>query len=114
MFFADGSGKRPDKYQLMVDAARVADEFGMCAVWTPERHFDNFGSIFPNPAITSAALATITEKVQLRAGSLIAPLHDTLRVAEEWAMIDNLSHGSSASSFGAGYILNVLACHPDH
>lgn len=113
MFFANGSGKRHDKYQLMVDAARLADESGMCAVWTPERHFDNFGSIFPNPAITSAALATITEKAQLRAGSLISPLHDTLRVAEEWAMIDNLSHGRAAVSFGAGWNINDFVFYPD-
>ena len=40
-------------------------------MWTPERHFHAFGGLYPNPAVTTAALATITSNVQLRAGSVV-------------------------------------------
>ena len=30
---------------------------GFAAVWTPERHFHEFGGLYPNPALTSAAVA---------------------------------------------------------
>jgi natural product biosynthesis luciferase-like monooxygenase protein len=92
-----------DKYGLLLEAARFADAHGFCCVWTPERHFHEFGGLFPNPSIVCAALATITDRIELRAGSLISPLHNTLRIAEEWSMIDNLSHGRAAISFGSGW-----------
>lgn len=90
-------------YRLLLDGARFADRHGFTAVWTPERHFHRFGGIYPNPAVTAAALATITERVQLRAGSVVAPLHHPIRIAEEWAMVDNLSGGRAGISFAPGW-----------
>jgi len=114
MFFSstDQEGQ-PDKYHLVKSAARYADAHGFTCVWTPERHFHEFGGLFPNPAITSAALATITGNLQLRAGSLITPLHDPIRVAEEWSVVDNLSGGRVAVSFGCGWNVNDFAFFPD-
>src|SRR6266850_3063599 len=103
MFFAGSD--RPaggDRYALVREAAQFADRHGFSAVWTPERHFHEFGGLFPNPSVLAAALAVMTERVQIRAGSLIAPLHDPVRIAEEWSVVDNLSHGRVAISFGAG------------
>ena len=101
MFFSGTShGCGPDRYSLLKRAARLADERGFCAVWTPERHFHEFGGLFPNPSVTGAALAMITDQIQIRAGSLISPLHDPVRVAEDWALVDNLSQGRVAISFG--------------
>ncbi|HEX5405347.1 MAG TPA: MupA/Atu3671 family FMN-dependent luciferase-like monooxygenase, partial [Pseudonocardiaceae bacterium] len=102
-----------DRYRLMLDGARFADRHGFSAVWTPERHFDAFGGPYPNPAVTTAALATITERVQLRAGSVVLPLHNAIRVAEEWAVIDNLSHGRVGISFASGWHANDFALAPD-
>ena len=42
------------------------------------------GSI-PIPSVTSAAIAAITERVAIRAGSVVLPLHHPVRVAEEWS-----------------------------
>lgn len=104
MFFSSvaGPGGRR-QYELLLDAARLADRRGFCAVWTPERHFHRFGGLFPNPSVISAALAMITNRVQLRAGSLVSPLHHELRIAEEWSVVDNLSGGRAAISFGSGW-----------
>jgi natural product biosynthesis luciferase-like monooxygenase protein len=112
MFFSSDGGTN-DPYRLMLDAARFADAHGFTAVWTPERHFDRFGGAFANPAITSAALASVTTRVQLRSGSLIAPLHDVVRIAEEWAMVDQLSRGRVALSFGSGWNANDFAFFPE-
>jgi natural product biosynthesis luciferase-like monooxygenase protein len=112
MFFSSATGDAQETYATMLAAARLADEGGLDAVWTPERHFDAFGGVFANPAITSAALATATSRIQLRAGSLISPLHQTVRVAEEWSMVDNLSAGRAAVSFGAGWNTNDFVLNP--
>lgn len=98
---ADASGR--DRYRLLLEGARFADRNGFSAVWTPERHFHAFGGMYPNPSVTSAALATITERISLRAGSVVIPLHHPVRVAEEWAVVDNLSRGRVGISVASGW-----------
>jgi natural product biosynthesis luciferase-like monooxygenase protein len=107
MFFSSSAqAAAGDRYRLLIEAARSADRRGFRCIWTPERHFHPFGGLFPNPAVTSAALALATERLELRAGSLIAPLHNPVRIAEEWSVVDNLSHGRVAISFGSGWNIN--------
>ena len=93
----------PAKYRLMLESARFADRNGFSSISTPERHFHAFGGPFPNPSVTSAAIAAVTEHIQIRAGSCVLPLHHPIRVAEEWAVVDNLSNGRVAISFAAGW-----------
>lgn len=104
-YFASDEGETGDegKYALLLDGARFADAHGFEAVWTPERHFHAFGGLYPNPSVVSAALAAVTERVHLRAGSCVSPLHHPARIAEEWAVVDNLSGGRVGISFAAGW-----------
>jgi natural product biosynthesis luciferase-like monooxygenase protein len=102
-FSADGNAGEDQRYRLLLESARFADANGFSAVWTPERHFQAFGGLYPNPSVLSAALAMITQHVQIRAGSLVLPLHSPVRVAEDWALVDNLSHGRVGISFATGW-----------
>lgn len=114
-FFAAAGEQAPGAvYDLLLSSARYADEAGFNSVWTPERHFHQFGGHFPNPAVTGAALAAITERVQIRAGSVVLPLHNPVRVAEEWSVVDNLSNGRAGVSFATGWNRNdfLLAAEP--
>jgi natural product biosynthesis luciferase-like monooxygenase protein len=114
-YFASADvGVRSGKYRLLIEGAQFADKHGFAAVWTPERHFYAFGGLYPNPAVTSAALAAVTERIQLRAGSVVLPLHDPLRVAEEWAVVDNLSQGRVAISFASGWQPNDFVLSPQN
>ena len=54
-----------------------------------------------------------TRNLQIRAGSLISPLHNPVRIAEEWAMVDNLSGGRAAVSFGSGWNANDFYFFPE-
>ncbi|HVG32647.1 MAG TPA: MupA/Atu3671 family FMN-dependent luciferase-like monooxygenase, partial [Pyrinomonadaceae bacterium] len=92
-----------DKYRLLIESSRYADRQGFSSVWVPERHFTKEGGLFPNPAVLQAALARETERIELRAGSVVMPLHDPVRVAEEWAVVDNLSGGRVGVSFASGW-----------
>ncbi|MCA8974101.1 MAG: LLM class flavin-dependent oxidoreductase [Planctomycetes bacterium] len=103
-YFASDEGEHAeDKYRLLLDGARFADEHGFEAVWTPERHFHAFGGLYPNPSVASAAIAAITRNVGIRAGSCVLPLHSPIRIAEEWSLVDNLSHGRVGIAFAAGW-----------
>jgi natural product biosynthesis luciferase-like monooxygenase protein len=67
-----------------------------------------------NPAVLHAALARETKRIRLRAGSVVLPLHDPVRVAEEWALVDNLSGGRVELSFAPGWNAEDFALRPDH
>ncbi|MEO8216228.1 MAG: MupA/Atu3671 family FMN-dependent luciferase-like monooxygenase [Acidobacteriota bacterium] len=108
------SEQDPEKYRLLLDGARYADSHGFNAVWNPERHFNAFGGLFPNPSVTCAALATITRNVSLRAGSCVVPLHSPIRIAEEWAVVDNLSNGRVGISIAAGWAPPDFAIRPEN
>ena len=103
-----------DKYRLVIESARFADRHGFSSVWIPERHFTKDGWLYPNPAVLQAALARETQQIHLRAGSVVMPLHNPLRVAEEWAMVDNLSGGRVGISFASGWHPNDFALFPEN
>jgi natural product biosynthesis luciferase-like monooxygenase protein len=111
-FGSYAAGRAADHYRLVLEGARFADRHGFSAIWTPERHFHEFGGLFPNPSVLSAAIAAGTERLQIRAGSVVLPLHDPLRVAEEWALVDNLSGGRVGISFASGWHANDFVLKP--
>lgn len=104
---------RQNKYKLLIEGARFADENGYTAVWTPERHFHQFGGLYPNPSVTSAAIAAVTRRIAIRAGSIVAPLNNPLRIAEDWSVIDNLSNGRAGISFASGWQANDFVLSKD-
>jgi natural product biosynthesis luciferase-like monooxygenase protein len=105
-YWGNDDGAGPKKYELLLEGAKFADTHGFCAVWTPERHFHAFGGPYPNPSVTGAAVAAVTKNIGVRAGSCVVPLHHPARIAEEWAVIDNLTNGRAALAVASGW-------HPD-
>ena len=115
MFFASSEDAYAGgKYRLVLECARFADRHGFHALWIPERHFTRMGCLFPNPAVLHAALARDTKRLQLRAGSVVLPLHDPIRVVEDWSMVDNLSDGRVGVSFASGWNPDDFAFFPQH
>ena len=112
-YFADAGDDPQDKYRLLLEGAKLADERGFKALWTPERHFHTFGGLYPNPSVTGAAVAAVTRRLGIRAGSVVLPLHDPVRVAEEWAVVDNLSGGRAGISFASGWHSGDFIFAPD-
>ncbi|MFF1295131.1 MULTISPECIES: MupA/Atu3671 family FMN-dependent luciferase-like monooxygenase [unclassified Streptomyces] len=100
-------------YDRLVETARFADERGFSSLWLPERHFHSFGGLFPNPAVLAASLARETSRIRLNAGSVVLPLHDPVRVAEEWSVVDNLSGGRVGLGCATGWHAQDFALHPD-
>lgn len=84
LFLTDG-----DDAALLLEVARQADRRGLAALWLPED---------PNPAVAAAAIAVVTRQIGIRA-SLAILLHNPIRVAEEWSLVDNLSGGRVGIAF---------------
>ena len=114
LFFANqDDGDARARYDLLASSAEFADQNGFEAIWIPERHFHPFGGAFPNPALAATVVAGRTERVRIRAGSVVLPLHDVLRVAEDWAMVDNLCGGRVDLSFATGWNANDFVLSPE-
>ncbi|MDB4385351.1 LLM class flavin-dependent oxidoreductase, partial [Opitutaceae bacterium] len=114
MFFNGSEKPEGDSYRMLFEAARVADAQGFSSVWLPERHFTDFGGLYPNPATLHAALARETTRLRLMAGSSVLPLHNVRRLAEEWSVVDNLSDGRAGMSFAAGWNPADFALQPEN
>lgn len=113
-YWGNDDGAGPKKYHLLLEGAKFADANGFNAVWTPERHFHAFGGPYPNPAVTGAAVAAVTQNISVRAGSCVAPLHHPARIAEDWAVIDNLTNGRAGLGIAAGWQPNDFVLRPEN
>lgn len=113
-YWGNDDGVGPAKYQLLLEGAKFADAHGFNAVWTPERHFHAFGGPYPNPSVTGAAVAAVTSNLAVRAGSCVAPLHHPARIAEEWAVIDNLTNGRVGLAIASGWQPDDFVLRPEN
>lgn len=105
MFFSDTRADVPpaDKYGFVRDLTLFGDQEGFEAVYLPERHFHEFGAIFPNPALMAASLIPQTKHIRFRTAGISLPLHHPAEVVEWWAMNDVLSGGRVDLGFGSGW-----------
>ena len=113
-YWGNDDGAGPKKYEMLLEGAKFADSHGFCAVWTPERHFHAFGGPYPNPSVTGAAVAAVTKNIGVRAGSCVLPLHHPARVAEEWAVIDNLTNGRAGIGLASGWQPDDFLLRPEN
>ena len=114
MFFSSADRETGGaKYRMVLEATRFADARGFGSVWIPERHFHAFGGLFPNPSVVCAALAALTDRLRIHSGSVVSPLHHPVRIAEEWAVVDNLSGGRVSLSFASGWNVNDFIFFPE-
>ena len=100
-------------YDLLLRGGEYADRNGYSAIWVPERHFDEFGGLYPSPATLAAALAAVTRNIGIRAGSVVVPLHHPVRIAEDWSVVDNLSQGRVGIACASGWHPNDFILHPE-
>ena len=91
----------------MIDNLRqqtvLAEELGFEAMWLGEHHFGPYGvGDLPNPILLGADLAARTSKIRIGQMANIAPWWHPIRLAEDLAILDNMTRGRIEVGFGRG------------
>jgi alkanesulfonate monooxygenase SsuD/methylene tetrahydromethanopterin reductase-like flavin-dependent oxidoreductase (luciferase family) len=80
----------------------LADKLGFEEAWVAEHSGRNYG-IIASAQLLLAAAATVTSGIRLGAGVSRLPMHHPLRLAEDYALVDQLSHGRLNWGIGRAY-----------
>ena len=101
--FPPGTDPSRPRLREVVDLARVAESAGLSGLWVAEHHF-HAGGICPHPPALLAACAEATRR--LRVGVMVSnlALHHPISIAEEYAVVDQLSNGRLNFGAGSGYL----------
>ena len=86
--------------------ARLCDELGMDMLWLAEHHFDGICA-YVDPVTFAAALAASTKQIHIGFAVAQMSLHHPIRMAEQMALIDNISKGRLVVGLGRGTAFNV-------
>lgn len=98
-------------YDEICAQAVYAEELGFYAYFVAEHHFHEYG-VYPNPAVALAQIAAVTKNIRLGPAVTILPFRDPLTVAEDYAMLDQISHGRLELGVGSGYLAHEFAGFP--
>jgi alkanesulfonate monooxygenase SsuD/methylene tetrahydromethanopterin reductase-like flavin-dependent oxidoreductase (luciferase family) len=98
-----GSGiTLPTVYAQCLDQIRAVDRLGYDSVWVTEHHFVEDGYV-PSFVAAAGAIAAATRTVAISSNVLLMPFHHPVRLAEDLAVLDNLSNGRMMLGVGLGY-----------
>jgi alkanesulfonate monooxygenase SsuD/methylene tetrahydromethanopterin reductase-like flavin-dependent oxidoreductase (luciferase family) len=98
----DGPASITDLYDAAIEMAVWGEQHGAVAIAVSEHHASPDGYL-PSPLILAAALAARTTTIPITVAALLVPLHDPVRLAEDMAVLDVLSHGRVTHIAGLGY-----------
>ncbi|MDY0006791.1 MAG: LLM class flavin-dependent oxidoreductase [Spongiibacteraceae bacterium] len=90
-----------DPYARTFELARIAEEAGFDTATTGHHHFQP--GYLSDPLTFLAAVAARTETLRVGTGIFQLPVHHPVRVAEQVAMIDELSGGRVSLGVGSGW-----------
>ena len=89
-------------YEETLEEAVLADELGFDSFWLAEHHFSTYG-VLGNPLLFGAAIAERTQRIKIGTAVMVIPFYDPVRLAEDAALLDNISGGRLMLGTGSGY-----------
>ena len=92
----------PEVYARTLEVVAEAERLGGGAVWFTEHHLFDDGYL-PQPLTFLAAVAARTSRISIGTAVLLAALRPAPLVAEEVAIVDQISGGRLQLGIGAGY-----------
>ena len=97
----DPSWSEEATYQSDLAQMLAAESLGYSTVWIAEHHFNDFG-LCPAPPVLAAHVAARTERLRVGMAVNLLPLHDPVDLAEQLAVLDQVSGGRLEVGIGRG------------
>jgi alkanesulfonate monooxygenase SsuD/methylene tetrahydromethanopterin reductase-like flavin-dependent oxidoreductase (luciferase family) len=92
-----------EAFEESVAQVRLAEEVGFDFCLIAEHHFSDY-SIAPSPLLEALAFARATSRIRIGTGVAVLPEWQPLRLAEEMAVVDQLSSGRFIAGVGRGFV----------
>ncbi len=86
--------------------AWLSDELGVDVIWLAEHHFDGICA-YVDPITFAGALATSTRQSRIGFAVVQTSLHHPIRLAEQLAILDNITKGRLVVGLGRGSSYNI-------
>lgn len=90
------------EYRDYLELVKLVESESLDSAWVSEHHFAGDGYL-PSLLPMLAAFAAVTERIELGTGVILAPFHDPIRLAEDFAVVDQLSGGRVICGLGIGW-----------
>ena len=99
-----------ETYRDMLRCLPRAEELGYVSAFQCSHHVQRDG-FCPSPVVAMAGAAAVTERMRIGTAVLLVPLYAPLKLAEDVAVIDNLSGGRFVFGVAPGYVTQEFAAH---
>ncbi len=91
-FYENYAGDFNQALSQQTALVKFVDQLEFDEAWLAEHHFNPF-SVCPSILMLAAHLASVTETIRIGTAAVLLPFHDPVKIAEDLATLDILSHG---------------------
>ncbi len=98
----DSGLDNPSLYAAILDQVTWLDGLGLDLAWFTEHHFVDDGYL-PSWVPIAGAMAARTKRIRFNTDICLLPFNHPIRLAEDLAVLDNLSNGRVEIGCGMGY-----------
>src|SRR5947209_19212486 len=101
-----GDGE-PAAFDQALAEVEAAEEYGLDAVWLAELHGAPERSVLSSPMMLASAIGARTCRIKIGIAVQVLPLSHPLRLAEEAATVDQISHGRLIYGIGRSGVVRT-------
>ena len=98
----------PSLYSQALEQISWLDGLGLDLIWFTEHHFVDDGYL-PAWIPVATAAAAVTRRVRFSSDICLLPFFNPVRLAEDLAVLDNISNGRAEVGLGMGYAPHEFA-----
>jgi len=99
-----------EPYADMLTCLPRAEDLGYSSCFQVSHHAQKDG-LCPGPLIACAGAAAVTRRMRIGTGVLLVPMYAPLKLAEDIAVLDNLSGGRFIFGVAPGYVAKEFEAH---
>ena len=102
-----GNGGDSAAFDQALAEVVAAEQYGLDAVWLAELHGAPERSVLSSPMMLASAIGACTSRIKIGIAVQVLPLSHPLRLAEEAATVDQISHGRLIYGIGRSGVVRT-------